>query len=143
MSARAGLLAALLAACASPANRPDPEAEAAPDEMALALPTVVRAETARLFLSDRWRKQSKLEAIRVERPEPGVAVARGGVVFRLKGLRVEARELRVKWMADYEDVLLYAQRVESFEQKRGERPYSTRDVSALTMANDQVRFFQQ
>ena len=134
----------LLAACGtgSGARGKDAAAPAAPDEQPLARNTVVKADSARIILSDRWRKQAKLAAVAVDEREPGVVVARGGATFRLRGLRVEAREIEVKWLADHEDFLLYAQQVALFHQERKAAYHST-DLSAVAMANDEVSFFQQ
>ena len=108
----------------------------------LAKQTFVKAERARLILAERWRTEAELEGVRVERAGD-VETARGGAVLRLKALRVEAREIEVKWIADYEDVMLFAEKVELFRQQRGERPYGTENVAVLSLANDKVSFLQQ
>ncbi len=117
-----------------------------PDTAALARETRIEAEEVRIVVSDHWRPVAKLEGLSVKRlREEGGGeeiVVRGSATFSLKGLKVEAREIRVRWLADHQDFVLYAKRVQLFQQKR-ERPYYSRDLSAVTMANDQVNFFQQ
>jgi hypothetical protein len=95
-----------------------------------------------IVLGAQWRGEAKVEAIRREETTPGTEDARGSAVFLLQGLRVEAEELRLKWLPDYADLVLHAREVEHFRQRRAQ-PYEMRDIDALTMANDHVSFFQQ
>jgi hypothetical protein len=114
-----------------------------PDAAVLARETRIKARSAELVLSGRFRREARLEGIRVERPQPHVVTARGSAVLVLRHLRVEAEEIRVTWLEpEHENLLLYAKEVELFEQKR-DRPYFSRNLSAVSMANDQVSFFQQ
>ena len=77
----------------------------------------------------------------MEEREPGTQVARGGAVVVIEGLRVEADEVTVRWLAEAEDnVLVHAREVKLFRQVRGQ-PYETKDLAMLTMANDKVSFF--
>jgi hypothetical protein len=140
--------AACFGACATAPSKPDePGAAAAaarrPDERALARTTRVEARRVRLLVSDRWRKDGRLEGIVVERPDPQRDDAKGGARFRLKGLDVAAEELEVRWLPDYEDLFLYASRVALFHQERDQRPYHSTNLSAVSMAIDEVSFFQQ
>ncbi len=132
------MLVALLGACATTPKEPE-----RPDAAALALETLVRARTAELVLSSRFRKESKLEAIHVEEEQPGIVTARGGSVFVLKNLRVEAESIRVTWLGpEHENLLVYAKDVALFQQQR-DRPFYSKDLSAVSMANEKVSFFQQ
>jgi hypothetical protein len=130
---------ALLGACAaSPKEEPE-----RPDAIALGRETLVRARTAELVLSSRYREEAKLEAIHIEKPEPGIVTARGSSVFALRKLRVEAESIRVTWLEpEHENLLVYAKDVALFQQQR-ERPYYSKNLSAVSMANDKVSFFQQ
>ncbi len=131
------LLAPLLLGCGS--TRPaEPEG---PDAKALAMETLVQARQAKLVLSSRWRAEAKVEAIRVKDEAPGTQVASGSVVVTIRGLRVEVDEMRLTWLLEGEDLLLWAEDVKLFRQRRGQ-PYETTDIAMLTMANDQVSFFQ-
>ncbi len=114
-----------------------------PDAQALARETLVRARRARLVLSERWREDASLTAAHVA-GEGAEQEAQGNVVFLLSGLRLEiAGSLKITWMPDHDEVLVYASDVELFRQQRKDRPYSSKNLSAVTMANDQVSFFQQ
>jgi hypothetical protein len=93
-----------------------------------------------VLLSDRWRGELRAEGARREEVEPGVERIRGDAVLRLRRLRVEAREITIRWLADYEDLLVYAEEVETFRQVRGGRPYGTENVSVVSLANDKVSF---
>ena len=112
-----------------------------PDASALALETLVQARQAKIVLSSRWRGKAKVEAVRVDDEGPGAQVARGGAVVTIEGLRVEADEVRLTWLSEGEDLLLWAEDVKLFRQRRGQ-PYETKDIAMLTMANDRVSFFQ-
>jgi hypothetical protein len=127
-----------MAACATAPPKEPPSPAAA----ALAIETFVKARHAEIVLGTQWRGKARVEAIRREETAPGVEDARGSAVFTLEGLRVEAEELRLKWLPDYADLVLHAREVEVFRQRRAQ-PYETRDIDALTMANDHVSFFQQ
>lgn len=132
------LLLVLLGACAAAPKEPE-----SPDAVALRLETLVRARTAELVLSSRFREQSKLEAIHVAEAQPGIVTARGGSVFVLENLRVEAESIRVTWLGpEHENLLVYAKDVALFQQQR-DRPFYSKDLSAVSMANDKVSFFQQ
>jgi hypothetical protein len=131
------VVASLLAGCGS-TRPPEPKG---PDAAALAMETLVQAQRAKLVLAARWRAAAKVEAIRVEDEAPGAQVARGSVVVTIEGLRVEAEEVRLTWLPESEDLLLWAEGVKLFRQRRGQ-PYETKDIAMLTMANDQVSFFQ-
>lgn len=131
------LLAPLLLGCAS-TRPPEPQG---PDAEALAMETLVQARKAKLVLCARWRAEAKVEAIRVEDEAPGTQVARGSVVVTIQGLRVEAEEVRITWLPEGEDLVLWAEDVKLFRQRRGQ-PYETKGIAMLTMANDQVSFFQ-
>ena len=61
----------LLGACAAAPKEPE-----RPDAAALKRETLVQARTAEVVLSSRYRREAKLEAIQVEKPEPGVETAR-------------------------------------------------------------------
>ncbi len=131
------LLASLLPGCGS--TRPaEPQG---PDASALAMETLVQARKAKLVLSTRWRAEAKVEAIRVEDEGPLAQVARGSAVVTIRGLRIEAEEVRLTWLPEGEDLVLSASEVKLFRQRRGQ-PYETKDIALLTMANDQVSFFQ-
>jgi len=94
-------------------------------------------------LSSRFRKEAKLEGIHLSSPEPDVATASGSSVFVLRKLRIEAESIRVRWLEpEHENVLVYAKDVALFRQQR-ERPYYSQNLSAVSMANDKVSFFQQ
>jgi len=131
------LLAPLLLGCGTTR----PAAPEGPDATALALETLVQARQAKLVLCERWRGETKVEAIRVEDEAPGTQVARGSVVVTVRGLRIEAEEVRLTWLSEGEDLVLWAEDVKLFRQRRGQ-PYETRGLAMLTMANDQVSFFQ-
>ncbi len=104
--------------------------------------TLLQARTAEIILSVRWRRMAKIEGIRVEEKEAGVEVARGSAVVAIRGLRVEAEEVTVKWLSEDKDTLLvHGRDVNLFRQVRGQ-PYETKDLAMLTMANDQVSFFR-
>jgi hypothetical protein len=127
-----------LGACAAAPKEPD-----RPDEVALELETLVQARTAELVLSSRFRKEAKLEGIHVAEPDPGVVTANGSSVFVLRKLRVEAESIRVTWLeAGHENLLVYAKDVALFQQQR-DRPFYSKNLSAVSMANDKVSFFQQ
>ena len=77
------------------------------------------------------------------KPEPGVETANGSSVFVLRKLRIEAESIRVKWLEpEHENLLVYAKEVALFQQQR-DRPYYSKGLSAISMANDTVSFFQQ
>ena len=106
-------------------------------------PAEAWARTVELVLSDRWRDELEVEAIRVDRPDAGRLEARGSVVLRLLNLRVEAADsLEVKFLPDHEDVLLHAREVALFSQHKG-YGHRTENVAAATMANEHVSFWQQ
>lgn len=91
----------------------------------------------------RLRGEAKLEGIHRAAPEPGVETANGSAVFVLRKLRVEAESIRVKWLEpEHENLLVYAKEVALFQQQR-DRPYYSKGLSAVSMANDTVSFFQQ
>ena len=128
----------LLGACAATPEEPE-----RPDEVALARETLIRARTAELVLSGRLRKEAKLEGIHLAKPEPGVETANGNSVFVLRKLRVEAESIRVRWLEpEHENLLVFAKEVALFRQQR-DRPYYSTGLSAVSMANDTVSFFQQ
>jgi len=121
----------------------DDAAPLAPDERALGRKTVVKAQRAQLALSERWRDDARLTAAYVSPAGEAEQQAEGNVVFLLSGLRLEVEgTLRITWIPDHDEVLLYATDVELFHQER-DRPYHSENLSAVTMANDQVSFFQQ
>lgn len=119
-----------------------PKEPLGPDAKALEMETLVQARAARIVLSARWRTATKVEGIGVEESVPGTQVARGSAVFAIQGLRVEAGEIRVTWLPETDTLLVSATDVQLFRQRRGQ-PYETRDLAMLTMANDQVSFFQK
>jgi len=132
-------LAFLILGCSSTPKVPPPSG---PDAKALAMETLVQARRVEIVLSARWRKQAKVEGIRVEEETPGTQVARGSVVVKIEGLRVEADEVKLKWLDEAEDnLLVHARDVKLFRQQRAQ-PYEMRDLSMLTMANMQVSVFQ-
>jgi hypothetical protein len=131
------LLGPLLVACGS-TRPPEP---LGPDASALAMETLVQAKQAKLVLSERWRSRAKVEAIRVQDEGPGAQVARGGAVVTIEKLRVEAEEIRLTWLSEGDDLLVWAEEVKLFRQRRAQ-PYETKDIAMLTMANDKVSFFQ-
>jgi len=137
----AAFLLAFLAACGATSKRREEELKR-PDGAALSVETVVQARRAEIVLAARWRPEAKVEAIRVEDEGPDVQLLRGGVVFTLRGLRLEVEELRIRWLAETEDLFLYASTVERFWQRRGQ-PYESKGLAALSMANDHVTFIQQ
>lgn len=64
-------------------------------------------------------------------------------MFVLKKLRVEAESIRVTWLgSEHENLLVYAKDVALFQQQR-DRPFYSKNLSAVSMANDKVSFFQQ
>ncbi|MHC4819794.1 MAG: hypothetical protein ACYTF8_17240 [Planctomycetota bacterium] len=76
-------------------------------------------------------------------PDPGVVTASGSSVFVLRKLRVEAESIRVTWLEpEHENLLVYAKDVALFQQER-DRPFYSKNLSAVSMANDKVSFFQQ
>jgi hypothetical protein len=103
--------------------------------------TLVQARKAKLVLCARWRDEAKVEAIRVEDDAPGTEIARGSAIVTIRGLRIEAEEVRITWLSEGEDLVLWAEEVKLFRQRRGQ-PYETTNIAMLTMANDQVSFFQ-
>ena len=112
-----------------------------PDAAALAIETSVKARTVRLVLSSRWRETAKLEGVVVEHPEKGIVIARGSAVLQLEKLHVEASEwIKLTFLADHENLLLYAKDVELFKQQKG-YGHKTENVDAVTMANDAVSIF--
>jgi hypothetical protein len=134
------LLPCLLLGCGSAPKAP--KEPPGPDATSLAMETLVQARSAEIILSVRWRKMAKVEGIRVDETEPLTQVARGSVVVVIQGLRVEADEVKVKWLPEAEDnVLVHARDVKLFRQVRGQ-PYEMKGLAMLTMANDQVSFFQ-
>ena len=147
------LLLVLLAGCAGgssgsgQAGKKEEQPPDPPDLRALDKETVCKARSARLVLSSRWRRQARIEAGRetVRETDVGVEVTlEGNVVFTLRKLRIEASEsLRVTWLGPtHDNILLHARDVELFKQVVlfGHR---AENVSAATMANDTVSFFQQ
>jgi hypothetical protein len=79
----------------------------------------------------------------VAEPDPGVVTASGSSVFVLRKLRVEAESIRVTWLEpEHENLLVYAKDVALFQQER-DRPFYSKNLSAVSMANDKVSFFQQ
>ncbi|MHC4223884.1 MAG: hypothetical protein ACYSX0_19930 [Planctomycetota bacterium] len=135
-------VAMLIAGCAETGKKTEPE-RVPPDEKALKIETIVKARTGRLVLSERWRKEMKVEAIRVEEPSRDTLRARGSVVLDLRNLHVElADTLEVTFLPDHENLLFYAEEVALFRQQRG-LGHKTENVSAITMANDQVSYFSQ
>ncbi len=91
----------------------------------------------------RLRGEAKLEGIHRAAPEPGVEPANGSAVFVLRKLRVEAESIRVTWLEpEHENLLVYAKDVALFQQER-DRPFYSKNLSAVSMANDKVSFFQQ
>jgi len=133
------LLAPFILGCGTTPVAKEPPA---PDAKALAMETLVQARHAEIILSVRWRKQAKVEAIRVEEDPPGTQIARGSVVVTIRGLRVEADEVKIVWLPEAEDnLLVHARNVKLFRQSRSQ-PYETSNLAMLTMANDQVSFFQ-
>ena len=134
-------MCAALAACGTTPANDEPQR---PDAKALALKTEVKAQRAELVLSARFREEARLEGIRVDTPKADIVRARGKAVFTLRNLVVEADTVQVTWLADpaHEHFLLYATKVASFRQVR-DRPYSSRNLSAIAMADDKVSFFQQ
>ena len=135
-------LLALLVGCSGTARSQAAGKETRPDALALERHTSIEAETARVVASDHWKAGARLNGIRVETLEDGTVRARGGAVLKLGNLSVEAREIRVRWLPDHQDFLLYAEHVKIFEQKR-DQPYRSEGLAAVTMANDQVSFFKQ
>jgi len=72
-----------------------------------------------------------------------VETATGSSVFVLRKLRIEAESIRVRWLEpEHENLLVYAKEVALFQQRR-DRPYYSKGLSAVSMANDTVSFFQQ
>jgi hypothetical protein len=72
-----------------------------------------------------------------------VQTARGSSVFVLRKLRVEAESIQVTWLEpEHENLLVYAKEVALFQQHR-DRPYYSKGLTAVSMANDKVSFFQQ
>ena len=55
---------------------------------------------------------------------------------------VRADSLDLTFLPDHENLLLYAEDVALFHQRRG-YGHRTENVSAVTMANEQVSYFQQ
>jgi hypothetical protein len=131
------LLGLLLLGCGSTRA---PELQG-PDASALAMETLVQARQAKLVLASRWRSRATVQAIQVEDEGPGGQIARGSAVVVIEGLRIEAEEVRLTWLPEGEDLLVWAEEVKLFRQRRGQ-PYETKDIAMLTMANDRVSFFQ-
>jgi hypothetical protein len=138
------LVALLLVGCASSGGRKKKEEPPPPpDEAALEVPTTVKARAASLVLSERWRKELQVEAIQVTNPAPDRIVARGAAVLTLRKLRVEAGDkIEIRFLADHDNLLLDATEVEFFERFKGYK-HRTENVTAVTMANDHVSYFQQ
>ncbi len=128
------------AACAGVTRPPEPTR---PDEIALAVPTQIKARDARLVMSERFRDEIKLTGVTRESPKASVTIVRGDATLLLRGLWIEAAQsIEVRWLKDHENLMVYATQVAVFTQQRDERPYSTEELSALSMANDQVSFFK-
>jgi hypothetical protein len=127
----------LLAAACSGA--PAKEAEPPPPGSApLSVPTEVKARRVRLVLSDRFRKEARIEGIRVEETEGGKVVARGAARLRLRKLDIEAlEEIEAVFLPDHGSFLLYATGVESFRQQKN-YSHRTEKVTAVTIADDKV-----
>jgi len=139
------LVATLLAACASsPETSGDTDPAGSPDEAALAIPTLMKARTASVVLSERWREELSVEAVHVERPNPVTILAQGSVVLVLRELRIEAsEELKVEFTSNENDtVLVHGREVLLFQQTRGYQ-HRTENVSAVTVANGEPSYWYQ
>ena len=139
----------LLAACATAPEEPtapgnEDEPTTGPDAAALAIPTLMKARTASLRISERWRDEVKLEGIQIERPDDMTMIARGSAVVVVRQLRVEAsEEIEIKFLSRQNDtVLLHGREVVLFQQKKG-YVQRTENLSAVTMANEEVRYWSQ
>lgn len=149
---RIGLFAVLLAAgCAgggTSASKPKPpDARPPPDAQALERDTVVTAGVVKLVLSERWRSKARVqsagETIAVEEGATVVSY-RGPAQLKLMKLEVSAtKQLRISWLGrEHDNILLHATEVVGFRQKETFQ-HSTENISAVTMANDVVRYWQQ
>ena len=118
------LLAPLLLACGS-TRPPEPQG---PDGKALAMETLVQARSTEVVLSARWRAKAKVQAMRVEEETPGIQLARGSAVVTIEGLRIEADEVKLRWLAEGE--------YRSVEQMKGSMSLrNVADTSALERGN--------
>ena len=131
-----------LAGCAALA----PEEPAVPplaDEQALEIPTQLKARTAKMVLSSRWRTEIEVEAISVDRSKGSVWIARGGATLRLRKLRALIQdELKITFLDDHEHLVLYATEVELIERQVG-YVHSHRDLQAITIADDKLSLFSR
>ena len=106
------------------------------------MPTLIQAREARLVLSERFRREAKLGGTTQMSPKQGVDIARGQARFALRELLIEATDtIEVRWLPDHENLMVYATGVALFKQER-ERPYYSKDLAAVSVANDQVSFFK-
>jgi len=148
---RLGLLAILLAAgCAgggTSASRPPDAAPPPPDAQALERATVVTAGVVKLVLSERWRREARVQSAgeNVQAEEGSTVVTYSGPAqLKLMSLEVSAtKQLRITWLGpEHDNILLHATEVVAFRQMETFQ-HSTENVSAVTMANDVVRYWQQ
>ena len=113
------------AACAGGgASEPD-EDEVRENERMLLLRTDVKATSVELILSDRWKDKAEITAVQTETREGGVIYLHGPAVYQLLKLRIEVTdEMKITYLSDHEDMMLYARMCESYRQVK---PYQHED----------------
>jgi len=105
----------IVAACAGGPTAE--EQDVRPNERMLLLRTDIKATSVELILSDRWKDKARITAAQTEMREGGVVYLHGPAVYQLMKLRIEASdELKVTYLSDHEDMMLYARDCESYRQ---------------------------
>ncbi|MEE8105656.1 MAG: hypothetical protein V3T86_09000 [Planctomycetota bacterium] len=90
-----------------------------PNERMILLRTEVKATSVELILSDRWKDKAEITAVHTEMREGGVVYLHGPAVYQLMNLRIEVSdELKVTYLSDHEDMMLYARQCESYRQAK-------------------------
>ncbi len=137
-----GLSTALLLLLAACATAPEPVVEPPrPDDLALAIPTVLRAATISVTLGERWRDKIEIRAIRVDRSDPARWVARGGPEFKLEKFDLKAtEEIVVSFLPDHEHIVVYARNVDLLARTKG-YTHRNENVASATIADEELSVF--
>ena len=132
-----GLL--VLAGCGAPSRKPEPapvqQEPKGPDAKILGTPTAIRARYVQVTISSAWRPFVELKGIRRETSDPAAWLAAGDAEFTLRKVRIAgADEIKVTFLDDHEDVVIYARDVELLEHKMGRH----KNVYVATIANREL-----
>lgn len=135
----AALVLLVHAGCGAPARKPDPEPEAraptGPDAAVLSTPTRIRARYVQVTIASGWRPFVELKGISRNATDPATWSAVGEAEFALRSVRIDgADEIKVTFLDDHEDVVIYARDVELLEHKMGRH----RNVYVATIANREL-----